>query len=156
MAGTTRVTVTLKFLYGPVARFSFHVASSIVSPTNGVILGMITVLEAITRGKCVHIEISLQAAFVGSAGSGVAYVSEDKAFMRFKDDIGIGHNYRVMGLKAAILLTNGEDVDATATGVPAFIAAMNTYAKGRGGNDIATFIKGYRKENRKLLKGGRI
>jgi len=155
MAGTTRVTVEILFLYTLHGKFTFFVSSDVVSPTDPIILGYITVLEAITRGKAIHIEISLSQATISSATSGATYISEDKAFMRFRDEFGVGHNYKVPGPKTTVFLTNHEDVDTSLAAVIAFNAAVNTYAKGRGGNDITTFIKGYRKENRKMLKGGR-
>ena len=73
MAATTKVTVVIKCKWGPQARFSFHVDASIVDPANAVITGAITLLEAITRGKAIHIEISLSAATVASATSAVRW-----------------------------------------------------------------------------------
>jgi hypothetical protein len=154
MAGTTRVTVTIRCYGGLAARFVFHVASSIVSPDDAVITGLIAVLEALTHGKAVHIEISLQAAVAGSPVSSATYVNEDKAFARFKDTSGVPHNYRVFGPKTTVFDSTDHETMVTGSPVAAFITAMTTYAVGRGGNTITSFVKGYRKENRKLIKGG--
>ncbi len=150
------MTVTLTFYGGLRGRFSFHVSSAIVDPTDPVILGLITVLDGVTRGKAVHIEISLQAAIASTAASGVPYVSEDKAFFRFRDDTGTPHNFKVMGPKTTIFESaNTEVVDLTNADVIDFTDAMTTYARGRGGDVISVIINGYRKENRKRTKGGR-
>jgi hypothetical protein len=153
-SATTRVTVTLTFVGKLKGRFTFHVSSSVVDPSDPVITGAIALIEALTRGKAVHIEISLQAATVGSVSTGVAYVNEDKAFFRFKDNHGIGHNYRIMSPESSILLTNTETVDLTNTFVVAYTGAVTTNARGRGGNLVNTIVSAYRKENRKLIKGG--
>lgn len=136
--------------------FVFHVDPGIVSPTNGIITGMIAVLEAVTRGKAIGIEISLVAETGGSAVSSAAYISEDKALMRFSDGQGQGHTYKVPGLLPAILEADKETIDPANSFVLAYIAAVNTYAKGRGGNSVATFVSGHRTENRKPIKAGRV
>lgn len=156
MAGTTKVTVTIKCYLGFNARFSFHVASTVVSPTDPIITGLITVLEAITRGKAIEIEISLSAATAATVTTGVAYVSEDKALMRFKDEFGVGHAYKTPGLLATLLEADKETIDATDPLVTAYTAAIIANALTEAGDEIQTFTSGHRIENRKPIKKGRV
>ena len=156
MAATTKVTVVIKCKWGPQARFSFHVDASIVDPANAVITGAITLLEAITRGKAIHIEISLSAATVASATSAVPYVSEDKMLARFKDENGVGHAYKTFGMIAAILEADKETIDPTNALVLAYTGAVTANALTEAGDAITTFVSAHRVENRKPIKKGRI
>lgn len=156
MAATTKVTVTLKLAWGPQARFSFHVASTVVSPTDPIITGLITVLEAITRGKAIEIEISLSAGTAATVTTGVAYVSEDKALMRFKDENGVGHAYKVPGLLATILDTDKETIDTTDPLVDAYTTAIVANALTESGDSVSEFVSGHRIANRKPIKKGRV
>jgi hypothetical protein len=156
MAGTTRVTVVIKLIWGPQGRFVFHVPSTVVDPSDAIITGLITVLEAITRGKAIHIEISLSAATSATVTTGVAYVSEDKALMRFKDENGVGHAYKVLGLLAALLQSDKETINPSNALVLAYRAAVLANAKTQNGDDITTFVSGHRVENRKPIKKGRV
>jgi hypothetical protein len=156
MAGTTRVTVVIKCKWGPRANFSFHVASTVVAPDDPIVTGLITVLEAITRGKAVSIEISLSAANAGSATSAVYYKSEDKALMRFIDDNGTGHAYKLSSFKAATLEGDRETIDPANSFVIDFTDAVVANARTRSGDLISAFISGHRTENRNLIKAGRV
>jgi hypothetical protein len=156
MAGTTKVTVTLKVYWGPQARFSFHVAASVVSPTDPIVTGLITVLEAITRGKAIEVEISLSAGTAATVTTSVAYVSEDKALMRFKDENGVGHAYKVPGLLATILSTDKETIDAADPLVSAYTSAVVANALTEAGDDVSEYVSGHRVANRKPIKKGRV
>lgn len=156
MAGSTKVTVVLKMKFGPQARFSFHVPSSVVDPNDVLILGLIAVLEGCTRGKAISIEISLSAAAVGSATTGAAYVNEDKALMRFIDFNGVSHAYRVPGLLPAILDTDRETVKPAESHVVDYTDAITGNAKTQSNDAITAFVSGHRIENRKPIKAGRV
>lgn len=156
MAGSTKVTIVIKLKWGPQGRFAFHVPSTVVSPTDPIVTGLIAVLEAITRGKAIHIEISLSAATVATASSGVAYVSEDKGLFRFKDAQGVGHAYKTFGLLPAILESDKETIDPTNGLVLAYTGAVTSNAKTQSGDDITTYVSGHRVENRKPIKKGRV
>jgi hypothetical protein len=156
LAGTTRVTVTLKVAYGPAARIVFHVASSIVAPDNAVILAVIAALETITRGKAIQIEISLQAAIAGSPASGIPYVSEDKGLFRFRDVNGVSHAQKVAGILPAIVATNAVDLITNVNPGLAYVNAVTTNAKTRNNETLSSFVSGHRTENRKPIKAGTV
>lgn len=156
MAGSTKVTVIVKLKYGPQARFSFHVPSTVVAPDDAIITGLIAVLEAITRGKAIHIEISLSASIAGSPVSGAAYVSEDKGLFRFSDANGVSHAYKVGGILSTVVATNKEDLLTGVTPGSTYVAAVIANAKTRSNDAITTYVAGHRTENRKPIKAGTI
>jgi len=156
VSATTRVTLKVRVLHGPACAFVFHVSSSIVDPDDPVILGLIAVLEAVTRGKVLSIEISLRAATEGSAATGVPYISEDKALMRFTDEFSQAHAYKIPGLMESILNANHETVDATNADVITFNNAVLDEARTRAGDAIDAFTSGHRIENRKPIKAGAV
>ena len=156
MAATTRVTLTIELIFGPKATFNFHVPADVVSPTDPIITGLITVLEAITRGKVLHIVISLSKGTTNDFVAAVAYKSGDKALMRFTDENGVSHAYKVPGLLASIIEDDKEGIDSEDTDVQAYTLAVTTNAKTAAGDMVAFFISGHRSENRNLIKAGRI
>lgn len=156
MAGTTKVTVVLKMIWGPTARFVFHMASTVVDPTDPLILGLIAVLEGITRGKAIQIEISLSAASVASATADANYVSIDKALIRFHDAQGVNHSYKVPGPIPSIIESDKETIDMSDVDVLVYTAAVVTNAKTKSNDAISSAVSGHRVENRKPIKAGAV
>lgn len=156
MAATTRVDVLLSMKWGPSGKLTFYVDASVVSPSDPIILGLIAVLEDICRGSPIQLTISLSAAPSASVTTGVAYVSEDKALFRFKDDDGVGHAYKIPGFLAAILQSDKETVNNGNALVIAYKNAVLTNAKTRNNEAITVYVSGHRIENRKPIKKGAI
>jgi hypothetical protein len=148
----TRVKVTWKDRYGQQASVVFHVAAGIVNPDNVGVQAIIVALEAAMRAKALKIELSQVNAVTGSATSGVNYVMQDKALFRFTDQDGQAHNWKIPGPGSGIFSTDDETVLPADSDVAAYISAVTTHAKGRGGANITTFTSGYRTTSRKRLK----
>jgi len=152
LALTTRVTVCYQDRYGYKWCVSFHVDPSVVDPTDPVIVAIVEAINLLTNCVNISIELSTVTAPAGSATAAADFVNEDKGFFRFTDEDSVAHSYKIPGLKPGILSADDETIASTATGVPALISAVNTYAKGRGGADVRAFVSAYRKENRKVLR----
>ncbi len=154
MALTTRIHLTYKAFDDLEFAIIFHVAGTIVDPNDAVVIAIVGYINSITAAICIHIELSIVGAAVGTLTFDADYVNEDKAFFRFKDSTGTAHNYRVPAPISDIFLDDFETIDDVNALVADYTEAVTTYVKGRGGNPVDSFIKGYRKENRKLIKGG--
>lgn len=148
----TKVTVIYSPLHGVDFRMSFYVNGAVTDPLDTAIQAIITKLNAVTRAYGIELELTVMHNVAASPTAGAAYVSEDKGQFVFTDANGKAHNYKVPGIKAAILDGNKETINQAATGVPAYITAVTTYARGRGGADVTTLISATRRENRKRLK----
>lgn len=153
MAGlTTRVTICYQDRYGFKWCLAFHMAPTVVDPNDPQILLIVAAINAITACVNITIELSKVNNISGSYAASPDYVNEDKGFFKFVDEDSVSHSYKLPSLKPGILDANSETINAAATNVPAFISAVTTYARGRGGADVTAYVSGYRKENRKPLK----
>lgn len=148
----TKVSVTYKPKYGPNFGVHFYVAAGIVDPNNAAVQAIVVAINNVTRAVAIEIELTQINALVASAVVGANYVSEDKAQFNFTDEDSKAHNYKLPGPLASIFEANKELVDLTNVDVIAWRAAIETYARGRGGADVGTLISAHRTENRKRLK----
>ena len=133
MAGqANKVCVTWKDRLGKVARIVFYVATTIVDPKDPVILGLLALIERISRAKATQIELSAVTAYSGTAGTQAYSTCEDKAQISMIDNNGKAHNYKIPGLKPTILDTDNETIKTGVVPVSTFITDMVTYACGPG------------------------
>lgn len=151
MANAVQVTVTYNSKSNVSFAVRFHVVVTVVDPTSAPIPAIIDKINALTCGKPIQVELSIIAVTSATITSVVNYVDEDKAFMRFIDDGGNPHNYRIPGLDPSILAADKEEIPETGA-VLDYTAAVLAVALTSDGHAISSFIKAYRKENRKKLK----
>lgn len=138
--------------WGPDFIVRFYVAAGIVDPNNAGVQAIVTAINACTRAVALQIELTQINVLEAAAVSGAYYGSEDKAQFNAMDVDSKAHNYKVPGILASLLDDNQETIDPEAPFVEDVVAALNTYAKGRGGADITGIGSIHRMRNRKPLK----
>lgn len=153
MAAATRVTVTWGDRYGNHARIVFYMAPGIVDPTDGDVQAVITAINYFLRASALTIELSQVEGLVDTAGTGAYANVEDKMITSFLDSSNAPHNWKIPGIKAALLATDKETLLVGDATVDAWIAAVIANAMGSNGEPIASFSGGHRSINRKLTKG---
>jgi hypothetical protein len=151
-AASTKVHVIFTPKHGLSFAIVFHVPGAVVDPNDAGIQAIVAAINALTRAVSIEITLSVVHNVVSSAAAGASFQSIDKAFFPALDADGSAHNFKVPGLKAAILLTDDETVDMTNALVTTYVGAVTTHAKSPGNVAVTTLLNGRRNANRKLLK----
>lgn len=151
----TRVTVTFHPKWGRAFGVVFHVAPGIVDPNAAPVQAILAAINACTNAVALKIELSQVVEFEGDATAAADYVNEDKGFFQFVDEDGQAHNFRVPGIKPALLSANQETIALSGV-AGAYADAVVANALGVNGATITAAIRAYRRESRKLIKQGNV
>jgi hypothetical protein len=149
---STRVTVTFVTRFGFEARVVFYVPAGIVDPTDATITAIVAAIQALTAAYGLRIEVSAVAPHAATPTAASTYVNEDKAEFVFPGQGGVAHTFKVPALKASILESDNETIDATAGAAATFVAAVASGAQGIGGETLTAPTVGHRRAARKTLK----
>lgn len=153
MAAATRVTVTWGDRYGNHARIVFYMAPGIVDPTDADVQAVVAAINYFCRASALTIELSQVEGLVDTPGTGAYANVEDKMITSFLDASNAPHNWKIPGIKAALLLTDNETLDAANATVITWTSAVLANALGSNGEPLSSFSGGHRSINRKLTKG---
>lgn len=152
MASATRVTITYQDRYNNSCRVVFHVSADVIDPTASPIPAVIAAINYFTCAVGLTVELSKVKAIADTPGT-TAYANvEDKVVASFRDAVAAPHNWRICGIKPALLQADKETLDITNATVIAWTAAIIANASGSNGEAISSFTGGHRTISRKLNK----
>lgn len=149
---STRVTITMIDRYKRKCTIVFHMDPGVIDPTDSRITNIVAKINAFCNPVGLFIELSQDNVVIATATVGAAYISEDKGLFPALDVDGQAHNFKVPGIKAAIITPGSDTIDMTNTDVIAYVAAVTGNALGRGGAAVSTMASGYRTASRKPIK----
>ena len=146
------VTVTMRDFFGFSAQVRFHVPASVVSPSDPVIVAIVSALNAMLHCVSITVEITAGRGFSNTAGTG-AYIAEDKMLLVTTDPDGLAHTFKLPSFHANILdPSNLETLLLTQATVVDLSAAIETYALTAEGNSLSAITSGHRITSPRELK----
>ena len=119
------------------------VAGSIIAAGDTVITTLRAAFAAASNAKSDSAGVTAHTAQTDTGTSGATGTAHDRVLWSVLDENGKTHLYETPAPPSSIFLGDGETVDLTASGVPAFISALLA-TKTKAGAALASVQKGYR------------
>lgn len=132
------------------AKTVYYVADGETDPEGTAETALLDAQEGLTATGITAVTLlPFDASSLGTQTDGPYNRIADKAVFLFADENGTEHKYELPGPKEDIFLSDGKTIDSTNTDVIAFVAAVLDTCKTTNGDDLTSFIRGYRDFARK-------
>lgn len=125
-------------------RMAIKVIAALVDPNDATVIALRNAINAISNAIGTSASLSISETQAGVAGDGSYEDNEDKALMRFLDEAGETHTFRVPAPKEAIFEADKETVNPANGLVAAYTAAVIANCVTPQGLAFTSFVGGRR------------